>query len=351
MLYFNNDYHNGVHPSILETLILTNNTSYPGYGQDYWCEVAQDRIRELTQCPSAAVHFVVGGTQANALVIASALRSYQSPICADTGHINVHETGAVEAGGHKILTAPHANGKLLPEDVERIASGYERSDIPEHITEPKMVCIAQSTETGSVYTKAELEALAQVCREHNLYLFVDGARLAYGLTAHTCDITLSDLASRVDVFTIGGTKCGAMFGEAIVVVNPELNDHFRSYEKQAGAMLAKGWLLGLQFAKLLEEEGGSLRYFSIARQANKQAQTIGKALEAAGYSLVGECVSNQIFVALPKVALNTLEKKVVYSYDHTIDEDTACIRLCTSWSTPDEEVEALIAIIRELPRA
>lgn len=348
MLYFNNDYHHGAHPSILESLILTNTTSYPGYGQDSWCEDAETRIRELTCCPQAAVHFVVGGTQANALVIQAALRSYQSPICADTGHINVHETGAVEAGGHKILTAPHSNGKLKAEDVDRIATLYEASDIPEHITEPKMVCIAQSTETGSVYTKAELQSLASVCQKHNLYLFIDGARLAYGLTSHICDLTLADLATLADVFTIGGTKCGALFGEAIVITNPELNNHFRSYEKQAGAMLAKGWLLGLQFSKLLEDEGDSLRYFTLPRRANQQAQSIAHALTDAGFSLEGECVSNQIFVRMPNEAIARLGQSIIYSYDHAIDESTSVIRLCTSWSTPEEDVEALINTIKSL---
>lgn len=348
MLYFNNDYHNGAHPSILESLILSNTTSYPGYGQDSWCEAAEDRIRELTNCSQAAVHFVVGGTQANALVINAALRSYQSPICADTGHINVHETGAVEAGGHKILTAPNVDGKLQAEDVERLTTLYETSDIPEHITQPKMVCIAQSTETGSVYTKAEMQSLASVCQQHNLYLFVDGARLSYGLTSQACDLTLSDLAALADVFTIGGTKCGALFGEAIVITNPELNDHFRNYEKQAGAMLAKGWLLGLQFSKLLEEEGNSLRYFNLARYANEQAQRMAHALNNAGFTLEGECVSNQIFVSMPNDVISTLGKSVVYSYDHATDEHTSVIRLCTSWSTPEEDVEALIETIQTL---
>ena len=348
MLYFNNDYHNGAHPSMLESLILTNATSYPGYGQDGWCEDAEARIRELTHCPHASIHFVVGGTQANALVIASALRSYQSPICADTGHINVHETGAVEANGHKILTTPNRDGKLQAEDIDRLATLYETSDIPEHITQPKMVCIAQSTETGSVYNKTELQSLAAACRKHNLYLFVDGARLAYGLTSPVCDLTLADLAALTDVFTIGGTKCGALFGEAIVITNPELNDHFRNYEKQAGAMLAKGWLLGLQFSKLLEDEGDSLRYFTLARRANQQAQTISQVLTEAGFSLEGECVSNQIFVAIPNGVLAKLADSVVYSYDHAVDESTSVVRLCTSWSTPNEDVEALIGIIRSL---
>lgn len=348
MLYFNNDYHNGAHPSILESLILTNATSYPGYGLDSWCEDAEARIRELTSCPQAAVHFVVGGTQANALVIKAALRSYQSPICADTGHINVHETGAVECDGHKILTAPHRDGKLHAEEVNRIATLYEISDIPEHITEPKMVCIAQSTETGSVYTKAELESLSAVCRKHNLYLFVDGARLAYGLTSHACDLTLNDLAKLTDIFTIGGTKCGALFGEAIVITNPELKNHFRSYEKQAGAMLAKGWLLGLQFSKLLENEGDSLRYFTLTQRANQQAQSIAHALTDAGFLLEGECVSNQIFTRMPNEAIARLGQSVIYSYDHAIDESSSVIRLCTSWSTPNEDVEALIAILQTL---
>lgn len=348
MLYFNNDYHNGAHPSILESLILTNNTSYPGYGQDSWCSAGKARICDLIASPQASVHFVVGGTQANALVISSALRSYQSPICADTGHINVHETGAIEAKGHKILTAPHQDGKLQADDVERIARLYETSDIPEHITQPRMVCIAQSTETGSVYSKHELEALSAVCKKHDLFLFIDGARLAYGLTSAACDVTLPDLATFADVFTIGGTKCGALFGEAIVITNPILDDHFRSYEKQFGAMLAKGWLLGLQFSKLLEDENDSLRYFNLARHANEQAQRIASALIAAGFSLEGECVSNQIFVIMPNDAIETLGTSVVYSYDHAINDSTSCIRLCTSWSTPDEDVEDLITIIQSL---
>lgn len=344
MIRFNNDYSHGAHPKVLEALARTNEESYGGYGQDVWCEKAAAVIKKHLNCPQADVHFLVGGTQANFTVIASALRPYQSVLSADTGHINVHETGAVENCGHKVQTLPAVNGKISAAQIREEAELYRTSDIPEHITQPKMVYISHPTEYGTIYSRKELEEISAVCREYGLYLFVDGARMGYGLGASGADVTLEDFARLTDVFYIGGTKCGALFGEAVVIVNPLLQTDFRSYMKQNGAMLAKGWLLGLQFCALFEND----LYFEITKKAVEYAMEIRRAFAEKGIPAYIESDTNQQFVILENRQMETLAKNYVFEFEKKIDETHSCVRFCTSWSTKTEEIRALTEDIRRL---
>ncbi len=364
MRRFNNDYNCGAHPRILQALATTNAERYPGYGLDAWCERGAQAIRDYAQAPDAAVHFVVGGTQANFLVIAAALRPYQSVLSADTGHINGHETGAVEHVGHKIEALPSTDGKITAVQVEAAARAFETSTVPEHITQPKMVYLSFSTEFGTLYTKHELEDMSSVCRKHGLFLFIDGARMAYGLAAPEADVSLADIARVADAFTVGGTKCGALFGEAVVLTNPALHEGFRSNMKQNGAMLAKGWLLGLQFATLFEsnaEAGVSAEgfanapdeplYLAIARRADDQALRIKTTFEQAGVPLFIDSPTNQQFVVMADEVLEDLAQSYVFEYEQRIDEAHSCVRFCTSWSTRDEDVDALVADVTALAQA
>lgn len=344
MIRFNNDYSHGAHPEVLEALARTNDESYGGYGQDEWCEKAEGIIKNYLNCPQAAVHFLVGGTQANFTVIASALRPYQSVLSASTGHIHVHETGAVENCGHKVQTLAPVNGKITAEQIRGEAELYRVSEIPEHITQPKMVYISHPTEYGTIYSKRELEAISAVCREYGLYLFVDGARMGYGLGADGADVTLEDFARLADVFYIGGTKCGALFGEAVVIVNPLLQTDFRSYMKQNGAMLAKGWLLGLQFYTLFQNG----LYFKITKKAVEYAMEIRRAFAEKGIPAYIESETNQQFVVLENTRMEALAEKYIFEFEKKIDDTHSCVRFCTSWSTKPEEVQQLTEDIRRL---
>lgn len=344
MIRFNNDYNHGAHPLILEALVKTNEESYGGYGIDSWCEKATEEIKKYLDCPQAAVHFMVGGTQVNYVVIASALRPYQSVICADSGHIQVHETGAVENCGHKIHTLPAKEGKITADQIAAEAEVYCTSGVKEHITQPKMVYLSFSTEYGTIYTKQELEEIHAVCQKYGFYLFVDGARLGYGLGASDADVTIADIARLTDVFYCGGTKCGALFGEAVVITNPALQTDFRSYMKQNGAMLAKGWLLGLQFYTLFKDG----LYFEITKKADEYAMQIKKAFENKGIPSFVNSSTNQQFVVLSKEQMERLEQQFVFEFEQKIDEEHACVRFCTSWSTTQEEVDALVQAIAEL---
>ena len=341
MLYFQNDYHAGCHAEILRRLDRLSQRDFPGYGQDELCGKAADTIRRLCGREDLAVHFLVGGTQTNLTVIAAALRPYQAVIAAQSGHIHVHETGAVEATSHKVLALPSQDGKVTAAQVEQVAKNHQSQEDPAHEVQPKMVYISYPTELGTLYTRQELEALHRVCRQYGLYLFLDGARLGYGLTAKDCDVTLQDLARLCDVFYIGGTKVGAMFGEAVVIANPELAGDFRYMIKRQGGMLAKGWLLGLQFEALLEDG----LYFRIAQKANDQADRIRKTLEEAAIPVLVPGSTNQIFPILPVSTLKNLSQKVLYTDMGPVDETHRAIRLCTSWSTGDEAVEELCRLL------
>lgn len=343
---FQCDYHEGAHPRVMERLLQTNLEQTVGYGEDAHCRRAAELIRQQCRDASLDVHFLVGGTQTNATVIAAALRPYQGVISADTGHINVHETGAVEAMGHKVLQVAERDGKLMPEQVEAVCLAHGHD---EHMVQPKMVYISNPTELGTLYTKQELQKLQEVCKKYDLLLFLDGARLGYGLAAPENDLNLETIAACCDVFYIGGTKVGALFGEAVVIRNEALKQDFRYVIKQKGGMLAKGRLLGIQFETLFEETEGKTLYESISAHAIDLAQEIREALRGNGYPFLVESGTNQIFVVMPDEDLKCLEEQgFAYQTQSRIDKDHQAVRLCTSWATRKEDVQALTEAFRAL---
>lgn len=344
MIYFNNDYSEGCIPEILEKLAQTNMEQTPGYGVDDHCKAAADKIRSLCGREDIAVHFLVGGTQTNLTVIAAALRPYQAVISAVSGHINVHETGAVEATGHKVIALPSDDGKITAQQVEKEVRSQSESMDAEHCAQPAMVYISNPTEYGTIYTLQELESIAAVCRQYGLYLFADGARLGYGLMAEGNDVTLADMARLCDAFYIGGTKVGALFGEAVVITNPVMNRDFRYMIKQRGGMLAKGRLLGLQFEALFEND----TYFRIAAKANRQAAVIRETLAKLGYKLMVPNTTNQIFPILPNKVLDVLLKEFSFSEMGRIDSEHRAVRICTSWATSDVNVKTLCDRLEKL---
>ncbi len=344
MIRFNNDYNRGAHPKILEALARYNGESYEGYGLDPWCKKAEESIKNLIGCPNAAVHFLIGGTQTNFTAISAMLRPYQSVISADSGHINQHETGAIENTGHKVEALPAKNGKLTAKQIAARAELFRASDIKEHITQPKMVYLSFPTEVGSLYTKDELIAIRRVCDEYGFYLFIDGARMGYGFGSPACDITPAELAALCDAFYFGGTKCGALFGEALVLNNAALQQDFRSYIKMNGAMLAKGWLLGLQFQTLFENG----LYFDITKRAIDQAMALRTVFERKGFYLYSDSPTNQQFIVVNTAQMQALAEKFIFEYQEKLDDDRHAIRFCTSWSTTDEDVQALIEAIERL---
>ena len=343
MIRFNNDYNHGAHPAILKALEETNCNSYGGYGLDELCNSASEDIKKYLDCPQAEIHFLVGGTQTNVIAVSSALKSYQGILCADSGHINVHETGSMEAFGHKILVLPSENGKITAKQIEKESLLFASSPVKEHITQPKMVYISQPTEFGTVYSKKELEDLSSVCRKYGLFLFADGARLGYALGAPECDVTLKDLAACCDMFYIGGTKCGTLFGEALVITNPLLQPDFRSYIKQGGAMLAKGWLLGLQFHTLFKDG----LYFRITENACSLAMRIKNAFRSKGIKSYIESPTNQQFVVVTESQKKILAEKYIFEDEGNDEHGNFIIRFCTSWSTDEKDVEELVKDIQE----
>lgn len=344
MIYFNNDYSEGCHEKVLAKLIETNMTQTDGYGVDEYCDSAAAKIRKKCGREDVAVHFLVGGTQANLTVIDAALRPHQGALGADTAHINVHETGAVEATGHKVLWVPHHDGKLTAQQVEDTVTAHFASSSFEHTVQPKLVYISNPTEYGTLYTLAELEALSETCHKHGLYLFLDGARLGYGLEAEGNDVTMEDIARLCDVFYIGGTKVGALFGEAVVISNPELKQDFRYMIKQHGGMLAKGRLLGVQFDALMEDD----LYFKIAARADRLADKLRTQMKSLNIPFMVENTTNQIFPILPDSVLAKLDEKYVYCEMERMDETHRGVRFCTSWATKEENVDALCADLKEL---
>ena len=339
MLYFNNDYNEICHPGVLKKITESAGLQNPGYGTDDCCARAAEMIRKKCAAPDAAVHFLVGGTQTNLTVIAASLRPHQGVIAADSGHVNVHETGAIEATG--LVPAP--DGKIRPEQVAKIVESQSLSMDAEHIVQPKMVYISNPTEYGTMYSLGELKALSDLCREKGLYLYVDGARMGYGLAAKGNDITLPDYANLCDAFYIGGTKVGAMFGETVVITNPSIAEDFRYLMKQRGGMMAKGWLLGLQFEALFEDD----LYLRISAHADKMADRIRKTLSDLGYDLYLPGDTNQIFVTLPNSLLAELGKEFTYANWEKANEDSTTVRFCTNWATAQENVDKLCnALIR-----
>lgn len=346
MYRFNNDYNHGALPEILNALAETNSQSFSGYGTDELCDSAKKAIKKYLDpsvAEKAAIHFLIGGTQVNFVAIASMLKPFQGALCADSGHINVHETGAVENTGHKCLALPSVNGKINAAQIEEQAVLFEESGVKEHIVQPKMVYISQPTEYGTIYSKKELEDISSVCRNHGLYLFVDGARLGYALGSSENDVTMADLSRLTDMFYIGGTKCGALFGEALVINNPSLQQDFRSYIKQNGAMLAKGWLLGLQFNELFKDG----LYLKATERAAKMALKIRDAFRAKNIKSYIESPTNQQFVVVTDEQKAKLAENF-YFEEEGKTEGGNIIRFCTSWSSTEEEVEALLNAIKAL---
>lgn len=344
MIYFNNDYSEGCHPKILEALTRTNYEQTLGYGEDEYCARAAEKIRALCGREDAAVHFLVGGTQTNMTVIAAALRPHQGVLCAGSGHINTHETGAVEATGHKVLPLPSQDGKIHAGQVREAVLSHRADASFEHTVQPKMVYISNPTELGTLYTKAELTALRDTCRELGLYLFLDGARLGYGLMAKDNDLTLKNIGDCCDVFYIGGTKVGALFGEAVVITNPELKEDFRYLIKQRGGMLAKGRLLGIQFDTLMTDN----LYFDISAHAIAMAQMLETAFKELDVPFLVPVQSNQLFPILPDGVLARLAEAYVFCEQCRVDESHRAVRFCTSWATKEENVQALCRDLEDL---
>ncbi|MED4779849.1 low specificity L-threonine aldolase [Brevibacillus choshinensis] len=344
MIRFENDYTEGAHRRILERLWETNEEQTSGYGTDEHCEKARAYIRKACDVENADIHFLVGGTQTNTTMIASLLRPHQGVVSAITGHIAVHETGAIEATGHKVLTLPSEDGKIQAEQVKELYDAHWNDTTHEHMVQPGMVYISHPTENGTTYTKSELEALRKVCIECGLPLFLDGARLGYGLVSEECDLTFADIARLCDAFYIGGTKVGALFGEAVVIINDALKKDFRYMIKQKGGLLAKGRLLGIQFETLFEDG----LYFEISHHAVEMAMMIRKAFAEKGFSFRYDSATNQQFPILPDDVREELGKKYSFSLWEKVDETHSVVRFCTSWATKKENVETLIEDIQAL---
>ncbi len=344
MIYFTSDYCEGCHEKILQRLIETNMEQTAGYGTDEYCAHAAQLIRARISREDADVHFLVGGTQTNLTVIDAALRPHQAAVCAQSGHIHVHETGAVEATGHKILALPSRDGKITAGQVRELVLAHRADESMEHTAQPKLVYISNPTELGTIYSKAELTALSDTCRELGLYLFLDGARLGYGLMCKENDLTIEDIAKLCDVFYIGGTKVGALFGEALVISHPSLKEDFRYLIKQHGGMLAKGRLLGIQFETLFTDD----LYFSISKHALDLAEELREAIREAGFGFYVDSPTNQVFPILPDAVLKKLREKYAYTYQCRVNESMSAIRLCTSWATKPEHVRAFCADLKAL---
>lgn len=344
MIRFECDYAEGAHIKIIEKLMATNEEQTPGYGEDAYSIHAKKLIKELCKNEEADVHFLIGGTQTNLTVIAAVLRPHQGVIAAQSGHIYVHETGAIEATGHKIIALESKDGKITAEQVQEVYEKHWNDSNHEHVVQPGMVYISHPTENGTTYSKGELQKLSKVCQEYNLPLFMDGARLGYGLVAEKNDLFLEDIAKLCDVFYIGGTKVGALFGEAVVITNPSLKKDFRYHIKQKGGMLAKGRLLGIQFETLFEHG----LYFEIAENAVKKALLIRKAFQEQGYSFLYDSFTNQQFPILPNHIIKKLNEKYAFFLWERIDEEYSAVRFCTSWATTDDNIQLLLEDIKKL---
>lgn len=338
MYSFNNDYSEGTHPRILEAMMNANLIQSTGYSTDGHVSHACDLIKSELNRKDVDVHFLVGGTQTNLLAISAALRPYQAIISAETGHINVHETGAIEATGHKVITVAAKDGKLSPSSIQSALTWHT----DEHMVQPKMVYLSNSTEVGTQYTKAELEAIHHICKQKGLYLFMDGARLGSALTSSVNDLTLEDIANLTDMFYIGGTKNGALFGEALIIGHPDLKPDFRFMIKQRGAMLAKGWLLGIQFEELFKDG----LFYELAAHANAMADLLKQGIHSCGYHFASNSMTNQLFPILPDQVIEDLSHHFLFSIDKKWDDTSSVIRLVTSWATKETAVQDLISRLK-----
>ena len=337
MLPFSCDYMQGAHPKILERFTETNLVPQVGYGEDEYCAAAKEKIRAAFNCPEAQIFFLQGGTQTNKVTIDALCRSYDGVLCAATGHINAHESGAIEASGHKCLALPQKEGKLCADDVRKFIQGFYADGTFEHMVFPGMVYISHPTEYGTLYTKAELTALRAVCDEYAIPLFMDGARLGYGLMSRDTDVTAADIARLTDVFYVGGTKVGALCGEALVFTKNNMPPHFVTLVKRQGALTAKGRLLGIQFDTLFTDD----LYFDISAHAIDMAMKLREMLVAKGYALFIDSPTNQQFVILSNDKVEYLKDKVFFSIWEPYDEDHTVVRFATSWATTKEQIDAL----------
>lgn len=341
MLVFENDYSEGAHQKVLERLLETNMEQLPGYGADHYCESAGEKIREACGCPEAEVCFLTGGTQTNQIVIGAVLKPYEGVIAAETGHVSTHEEGAIECSGHKVLELPQEEGKISADNLSDFLNSFYEDENHEHMVFPGMVYISHPTEYGTLYTKGELAELSAVCAQYGIPLYMDGARLGYGLAAEGTDVTLKDVAEYCDIFYIGGTKAGALCGEALVFTKENIPPHFMTMVKQRGALLAKGRLLGVQFDALFTDD----LYYKISRNAIVTAGRLKQILKDKGYKFYIDSPTNQIFVILDNGKLEQLKKEVVFSFWEKKDEDHTVVRFATSWATRMEDVEKLAALL------
>ena len=344
MLYFLNDYSEGAHEKVLQHLIDTNMEQLPGYGTDHYCEEAKEKIKKACGCEDAEVFLLTGGTQTNQIVIDTMLQPYEGVVAAQTGHVSTHEAGAIEFTGHKVLTLPEKNGKICAADLKNLIETFYGDENHEHMVFPGMVYISHPTEYGTLYTKKELTELSAVCKEYKIPLFMDGARLIYGLVSKETDVTLQDIAKLCDVFYIGGTKAGALCGEAVVFTGDSMPKHFLTRVKQHGALLAKGRLTGVQFDALFTDG----LYQEISAHAIAMAEKLREAFTAKGYTYLAPNRTNQIFVIVPDAHLAKISEQFEYSYDQRIDATHSCVRFCTGWATKEENVDALIRCVEKL---
>ncbi len=344
MVYFQSDYIAGAHPEVMKRLVETNLECLPGYGADKYCESAKEKIRAAVGREDVQVELLAGGTQTNAVVISTMLSDYEGVIAANTGHINAHESGAVEYTGHKVIGLPHENGKIAAKTLETFVAGFYADENREHMVFPGMVYISHPTEYGTLYSKAELTAISDICRRYGITLFMDGARLGYGLMSHNTDVTLADIAELCDVFYIGGTKVGALCGEAVVFTRNNRPAHFLTSVKKRGALLAKGRLLGVQFDALFTDG----LYFRIGRHAIEKADRMKAAFAKRGYEFFIESYTNQQFVILDDARLRALAEKATFDFWEKCGESRTVVRFATSWSTTDEDITSLERALDEL---
>ena len=344
MLSFESDYTTGAHPEILKRLLETNMDAVSGYGTDPYTESAMDKIRKECEIEDAQVYFAVGGTQANQLVISTMLADYEGVVAAETGHVSSHEAGAIEHSGHKVLTLPGHMGKIDGDELKALLAGFYADGNHEHMVFPGMVYISQPTEYGSIYSKQELSDISGICKEFEIPLYIDGARLSYGIMCNESDFTIADIAKYADVFYIGGTKVGALCGEAIVFTKSNMPKHFVTRAKQRGALLAKGKLLGVQFDTLFSNN----LYWEVGKGAIQKKDRLVKLLKDAGIPFYYESPTNQQFVILENSYLEKLKKEVAFSFWEVYDESHTVVRFVTSWSTTDEDLEQLEEILKRL---
>ena len=343
MISFSSDYVTGAHPRVLKALVDTNLEFLPGYETDAYCQSAEKKILDACDCPDGQVFFLVGGTQTNQVVIDTVLAPYEGVISAKTGHINAHEAGAVEFTGHKVIEIPGHEGKLKAEDADKYLAAFYADENHEHMVFPGMIYISMSTEYGTIYSKAELQALYDVCRKYDIPLYIDGARLGYALCSPECDLTFAEMAKLCDVFYVGGTKMGALCGEAVVFTHNNAPARFITRVKQHGAMLAKGRLLGVQFDALFTDG----LYFEIGRHTIEMSEKVKKIFSDKGYKFFIDSPTNQQFIILDNSEMEELKKKVEFSFWEPYDEDHTVVRFATAWSTTDEHLAYLESLLKQ----